>query len=123
MEFVIENIRLRELVTIVNENQSFYVDFTEFLSNDGYENIHDFINETDEERSKQVIMAYLDRRSDVQLYNGMGEAYSNRQARWMFISWILRDAPAQRLSPLVRVMPGNSVIERRANLLNNKGRY
>ena len=118
MEFVIENIRLRELVTIVNENQSFYVDFTEFLSNDGYENIHDFINETDEERSKQVIMAYLDRRSDAQLYNGMGEAYSNRQARWMFISWILRDAPAQRLSPLVRVMPGNSVIERRANLLN-----
>lgn len=118
MEFVIENIRLRELVAIVNENRKFYDDFVEFLVGNDYQNVHSFINETDDAEAQGVILAYLVRTSDVRLYNGMGEPYANRQARWLFLSWLLRDAPAQRLLPLVRVMPGDSVTEQRANLLN-----
>lgn len=118
MEFIIENIRLRELVAIVNENRNFYYDFVEFLLENDYENVHSFINELDDKKAIEVIGAYLDRKSEVTLYNGMGAAYGNRQARWLFLSWLFRDAPAQRLSPLVRNMPGTSTTERRANLLN-----
>lgn len=119
MEFIIENVRLRELVAIVNENRRFYDDFVEFLAGNDYQSVHSFINETDELGAKEVIIAYLGRGSEVRLYNGMGEPYPNRQARWLFLSWLLRDAPAQRLQPLVRTMPGDSVTERRSNLLNS----
>ena len=118
MEFIIENVRLRELVAIVNENRKFYDDFVEFLVGNNYQSVHSFINETDEPEAKEVIIAYLGRDSEVRLYNGMGEPYPDRQARWLFLSWLLRDAPAQRLQPLVRTMPGDTVMERRANLLN-----
>ena len=89
-----------------------------FLLENGYSHIHAFVNEEDSEKGTNVVLTYLSRESEAKLYNGLGEAYSNSQARWLFLSWVFRDAPAQRLLPLVRIMPGDSVRERRANLLN-----
>jgi hypothetical protein len=42
MGFLLENIRLRELVAIVNENREFYDDFVVFLIEEGYGGIHEW---------------------------------------------------------------------------------
>lgn len=118
MDFVIENIRLRELVAVVNENKAFFDDFLTYLRAQGFDNIPDFINTTDDMKAFEAISAYLVYKSDAKLYDGLGNAYANGKARWFFLSWLLRDAPAQRLGPLVKHVPGESPNERKSNLLN-----
>ncbi len=66
---------------------------------------------------------YLTRRSEATLYNGLCRPYPNAKARWYFLSWILRDAPAQRLSPLVKHVPGSSALERKTYLLNELRKF
>jgi hypothetical protein len=118
MGFLIENIRLRELVAIVNENRDFYDDFVVFLTEEGYVSIHEFVNEPSDEKALEVLTRYLNRRNDVKLYDGLLRPYSNPQARWYFLAWLLRDAPAQRLRPLLNQVQGGTPLERMAFLLN-----
>lgn len=118
MDFLIDNIRLRELVAIVNENEEFFQDFVRFLQEVGYVSIHDFIREPSDEKALYVIASYLSRVSDVKLYDGLLRPYPNSQARWYFLAWLLRDAPAQRLKPLLSQIAGKTLIEREAFLLN-----
>jgi hypothetical protein len=118
MDFLIDNIRLRELVAIVNENEEFFQDFVKFLQEVGYVSVHDFIQESSEERALYIIASYLSRVSDVKLYDGLLRPYPNSQARWYFLAWLLRDAPAQRLKPLLTQIAGKNLIEREAFLLN-----
>ena len=118
MEFVIENIRLRELVAVVNDNRAFFDDILSFLESHGYCSIYAFVDEGDNGKAKQTILAYLEHKSNAKLYDGLGKPYANAKARWFFLSWLFRDAPAQRLDPLVKQMPGVSTVERKAHLLN-----
>ncbi len=118
LDFVIENIRLRELVAIVNTNRAFFDDFRKFLQDRRYAVILDFIGEASDDKGREVIAEYLTYNSEAILYDGVGRPYANRKARWLFLSWLLRDAPAQRLDPLVRHMPGSNSVERKAFLLN-----
>jgi hypothetical protein len=118
MSFLIENVRLRELIAIVKENEEFFSDFVLFLEQEGYENIHAFINESSDEKATEVISKYLRRVNEVKLYDGLLRPYPNPQARWYFLAWLFRDAPAQRLKPLVAQVPGRNLIEKEAFLLN-----
>ncbi len=118
MDYVIENLRLVELVAIVNENKDYYDDFLSFLQNKGYVNIHAFVNESSDDKALGTIMAYLNRRSAIKLYDGILRPYTEGKGRWYFLAWILRDAPVQRLGPLVSHVQGASAVERRAGLLN-----
>jgi len=118
MDFVIENILLREIVIVVNENEAFYADLISFLSQKGYDKLLDFVNEPDDDKGKEVILGFLRHDSAVKLYDGAGNPYKNAKARWFFLSWLFRDAPAQRLAALVKQMEGDSPIERQASLLN-----
>lgn len=123
MDFIIENIRLKELVLIVNGNKNFYFDFLTFLREKEYNNIYEFIMESDENRATNCIKDYLDYKSDAYLYDGLFRPFKNAKARWYFLSWILRDAPAQRLSPLIKHMPGNTSIEKKTFLLNELRKF
>jgi hypothetical protein len=123
LDFVIENIRLRELVAVVNENKAFFEDFINFLNDHGFNSVPEFINTEDDSKAQSTILAYLIHKSDAKLYDGLGNPYANGKARWYFLSWFLRDAPAQRLGPLVMHMPGNSPNERKARLLNELRKY
>jgi hypothetical protein len=116
--FLIENIRLRELVAIVNANRAFYDDFVAFLIEEGFGSVHEFINEPSDEKALETLIHYLGRRSDVTLYDGLLRPYSNQQARWYFLAWLLRDAPAQRLKPLINQVEGRTLLQRMALLLN-----
>ena len=118
MDFVIENIRLRELVAVVNEDKEFFDDFINFLKDHGFKDVPDFIKTENDSKALSTILDYLTHTSNAKLYDGLGNPYTNGKARWFFMSWILRDAPAQRLGPLVKHMPGKSPNERKAWLLN-----
>jgi len=118
MSFFTENIRLQELVAIVRENRQFYEDFIAFLRENEYADIHHFVQEGSDERTLALITAYLRRQSDATLYDGLLRPYPNSRARWYFLAWMMRDAPVQRLQPILTDVPGDSLDERKAFLLN-----
>jgi len=123
MTFVIENLRLRDLVAIVKQNQAFYSEFLEFLKGRGYKDIHAFVNERVDARAIAVLEDYLSGQPQAKLYDGLGRPYSDTVAKWYFLAWILRDAPAQRLAPLLRTVEGDSLDRKKANLLNQLRKF
>ena len=123
MNFVLHNLRLRELVAIVEENRRFYQDFVSFLGQEGYSSVLEFIQEQSDERAANTISLYLNRRADVKLYDGLLRPYANSRAKWFFLAWLLRDAATQRLQPLLRSVPGNTPVERQTYLLNEIRRF
>ena len=123
MEFVIDNLRLKDLVAIVRQNQQFYEEFVSFLSKNNYPNVHAFINESDPAKAKSVLEQYLQKQSKEKLYDGLGRPYADNKAKWYFLAWMLRDAPAQRLEPLLRSIKGASLDKRKAVLLNHLRKF
>lgn len=122
-EFVLSNLRLAELVAIVNENKAFFEDFVKYLREAGYVSIRSFVTEKSDKKAASVILGFLQRTSKVNLLDGLGRPYDNAQARWYFLGWLLRDAPAQRLRPLVDAVPGASTQVRQAYLLNEVRKF
>lgn len=124
MPYVIENLRLGELVGIVNANERFYDDFVDYLKAKGFDSVQSFVAEPSDEKAIAMFLEYLQRGSKVTLYDGLGRPYEDRgKARWCFLAWLFRDAPSQRLQPLLRSMPGSTVHHRRAYLLNVLRKY
>ncbi len=123
MDFVLYNLRLRELVTIVQENKYFYEDFVTFLRGEGYGSVRDFVREPSDKRAMQTISKYLTRPSQAKLYDGLFRPYSDAKAKWFFLAWLLRDAATQRLEPLLKGVPGETVIERKTYLLNEVRKF
>lgn len=118
MDFILHNLRLAELVAIVQENQAFYEDFVHFLQTEGYNSILAFIQEPVDERAAATLQRYLERKSEVKLYDGVLRPYANGKAKWFFLAWLLRDAATQRLQPLLKSVSGKNDIERKTFLLN-----
>lgn len=118
MSFITENVRLAELVAIVNLNKGFYDEFVAYLRSQGFDHVLAFVNETDETKATATILGFLRRTSLARLHDGVSKPYEKSKAAWYFLSWLFRDAPAQRLNPLVTQMPGATAVEKQANLLN-----
>lgn len=118
-KFVIDNLRLQELAVIVEKNKPFYDAFLSFLQSRGYTDVAGFIHDENSEAARSAIESYLAKPSGATLYDGLGRPYTNAKAKWYFIAWILRDAPAQRLEPLLRSVDGSSLEEKRVNLINH----
>ncbi|HEV2350424.1 MAG TPA: hypothetical protein VG028_11320 [Terriglobia bacterium] len=123
MDFVLSNLRLAELVAVVKMNRAFYEDFIAYLQSSGYNSPQDLVNEKIDARAIEVISGFLVRTSEAELLNGVGNPYPNPQARWYFLAWILRDAPAQRLGPLLKQVPGDNPESRKAYLLNEVRKF
>ncbi len=121
--FVIENLRLEELVAVVRQNKAFYDAFADFLREQGYTDVFSFICEADESRAKKTLTAYLGAETPVQLFDGLGRPYPNAKAKWYLLAWLLRDAPAQRLEPLLKHSIGVSQLEKRATLINQLRKF
>jgi len=123
MDFVLHNLRLKELVAIVQENKRFYEAFVTFLKEEGYDSVLDFIQESSDERAAETIAKYLSHPSEVKLYDGLLRPYSNAKAKWYFLAWLLRDAATQRLQPLLKSVPGETTTERKTYLLNQVRKF
>ncbi len=117
--YVIDNLRLQELVAVVDRNKAFFDAFSVFLQEQGYANVYSFIGEADESRARRVLTKYLAADFPAQLFDGLGRPYADAKAKWYFLAWLLRDAPAQRLEPLLRSYEGGSIDEKKANLINH----
>ena len=120
MSFIVENLRLKELAIVAEQNRPAFDDLCSFLSTAGYESLHAFVTSSDGDRAEQVINTYLRRPlpEGIQVYDGIARPYAQDKAKWLLLGWVLRDAPEQRLRPMVSSMDGSSVIDRRAAILN-----
>lgn len=116
---VVENLRLSELVLVANKNKNFFNYFLDFLKSEGMSTLQQFIR-SDEEVGYKIILKFLNHNfpDSVVLYDGVFSPYDQTKAKWFLLGWILRDAPTQRLQPIVNSMPGSNVLERKAHLLN-----
>lgn len=123
MEYSLYNLRLRELVAIVRENENFYCDFVEYLKEAGYPSVLAFVQEPSDLKAAKVIADYLLRPADVKLYDGLLRPYTNSKAKWYFLAWLLRDAATQRLEPLLKTVPGATLLERKTYLLNETRKF
>ena len=126
MSFIIPNLRLGELVGVVNANKPYFDDFVEYLIGRGYADLYQFVAEENAEAAFLLILGYIRKPArsasvskEIHLFDGLGRPYADaKQSRWYLLAWLFRDAPAQRLQPLVRTAGGSTLDERRANLLN-----
>lgn len=118
-QFVVDNLRLQELAAIVAQNKPFYDAFSSFLKRHGYADVASFIHDDDSAKARSVIELYLATPAGAILHDGLGRPYTNGKAKWYFLAWILRDAPAQRLEPLLRSVNGATLEEKKAVLINH----
>ena len=79
MDFVLHNLRLQELVAIVRENKRFYDDFVNFLQEEGYKTILEFIRDESDEKASSTISKYLARSSDVKLMDSCAHIQIQKQ--------------------------------------------
>lgn len=121
MTFAIENLRLAELVAVTEQNKPVFNDLVSFLATEGYLSLHRFIDEVNGEKAKKVLIKYFERQfpEGIQLLDGVARPYQQDKAKWLLISWILRDAPEQRLRPMLSSIKAKTLNERRAILLNH----
>lgn len=106
---MIENLRLKELIEIVKANRAFYEEFVQHLQNHDYSSIARFVAEPSDNKALAVIRSYLEHRFHAVLHDGLGRPYAVSDANWYFLAWVLRDAPVQRLQPLLKSVPVNEV--------------
>ncbi|MEJ1369942.1 MAG: hypothetical protein RPU35_17390 [Candidatus Sedimenticola sp. (ex Thyasira tokunagai)] len=121
-ELVVENLRLKELILVVNKNKPFFDEFVGFLNSNGYSDIHSFVSETDEEIITNLVNLYFDTPFDNTLFDGIARPYNESKSKWFFITWVLRDAPQQRLQPIVSSLDG-STKEKRTWVINKIMRF
>ena len=120
MTFAIENLRLAELVAVTEQNKPAFDDLISFLASEGYINLQQFIEEANGEKAKSVFIRYFERHlpQGIQLFDGVARPYTQDKAKWLLLAWILRDAPEQRLRPMLGAIEGRNQNEKRAILLN-----
>jgi hypothetical protein len=117
-DIVIDNIRLKELLLVVQKNKAFFDEFLGFLASHGYQDIHAFIHEPDEHKRAELLGAYFDTPFTACLYDGIARPYDASKSKWFFIAWLLRDAPQQRLQPILSAVSGGTTTEKKILILN-----
>lgn len=117
-ELVIENLRLKELILVVNKNRPFFDEFVEFIKGHGYENVLAFVSESKEAKMDIVLTDYFSKEFKNCLYDGIARPYDQSKSKWFFITWLLRDAPQQRLQPIVSSLEKGTTTKKRIWVVN-----
>ncbi|HAU1316072.1 TPA: hypothetical protein F8S42_16220, partial [Legionella pneumophila] len=63
-----------------------------------------------------ILNQYFDSDFENTLFDGIARPYNQSKSKWFFITWLLRDAPQQRLQPIISNLSG-STNERRIWIL------
>lgn len=117
-EFVLQNLRLRELRIVVETNKPIFCETLDFLKDNGFPSFFDFAMEPCPKRGLSVLEKYFRHNFNSELHNGIGTPYLANKAKWYLMSWVFRDAPVQRLGPILSSIDGSSREERQCILLN-----
>lgn len=112
-DLVVENLRLKELILVVAKNRPFFDEFKEFLTERGYANIKDFVSEECDEKLDEVLTQYFAHDFENVLFDGIARPYTSTKSKWFFITWLLRDAPQQRLQPIVSSLTEGTATEKK----------
>lgn len=125
MAFAIENLRLKDLAIVAEKNRPAFDDFVGFLRLQSYDSLYHFVADLDEERAHKTLDRYLRRPlpNGVVLFDGVARPYTQDAAKWNLVGWVFRDAPTQRLRPMVASMLGADLIARKAGILNVVRRF
>lgn len=118
-DLVIDNLRLKELVIIVRRNEAFFREFESFLISKGFDDVAAFVATEDDSRAIRTITQYFANDFSAPLLDGIGRPFEQRKAKWYFMAWLFRDAPAQRLAPLLSSIQGRTPVEKQIILLNS----
>lgn len=120
MDPAFTNYPLRDLVPITELNRPVFDDFVSFLKECGHVSLYSFVYETNSELAISTLTTYFLRKlpTGIELLNGVGKPYAPDKAKWMMVGWILRDAPEQRLRPLLKRVEETSRAIRKAIILN-----
>ncbi|MGH9943228.1 MAG: hypothetical protein ACRD9R_12845 [Pyrinomonadaceae bacterium] len=111
--------RLVELTNLADQAEAFY-DWVEarcqnVLSRD--ESLDQLLRSASEKEIRNVIAdCYAAKQAQglPLLFDGVGRSYQHARACYYFFSWLIRDAPQQRLAPLIGRMARNSKRKRAA---------
>lgn len=117
-ELVIENLRLKELILVVNKNKPFFEEFVEFIKLHGYEDVLAFVSESEKAKMEVVLNDYFSKDFKSCLYDGIARPYDQSKSKWFFITWLLRDAPQQRLQPIVSSLQEGSTTQKKIWVIN-----
>lgn len=120
MDFIVENLRLKELALVAAQNRNAFDDFQKFLASKGYGSLKAFVDEEDGAKAEALLLEYLtaDFPANVAVYDGIARPYTSKKGKWLLLGWIFRDAPEQRLRPMIKSMPGTTPAARQAALLD-----
>lgn len=104
----ISHVRLVELSKLADQAKPFY-DWVERRAKNVMKNSSSFEDNimimTKGQIAQVIKDCYTDESSKVpMLFDGVGRSYPHKKACFYFLSWIIRDAPQQRLSPLISKM-------------------
>lgn len=104
----ISHARLVELTKLADQAKPFYdwVEKVVKIELASHKELNEILFESNEEEIKKVIRACFisDTESKPFLFDGIGRTYPHAKACFYFFAWIIRDAPQQRLSPLIARM-------------------
>ncbi len=105
-QFAVENRRLKELALVTAHNRPTFDPLVQFVEASGYSNLQSFVTDQDNDYPRQPILRFLEAPfpQAVALYDRIARPYPPRKAKWPLLGWIFRDAPAQRLQPLLSSM-------------------
>jgi hypothetical protein len=108
--------RLVELSNLAEQAKPFY-DWVERVAKQitGYnKSLNDILFLCDKDKINQIIMAcYINEQDEKPLlFDGIGRIYEHTKACFYFFAWMIRDAPQQRLSPLISRMQKADKIEK-----------
>jgi len=119
MEYIEENLRLSELVSVANGNKKYFDYFLNCLKEYGFHSLKSFVD-ADDIQAKTFLYQFLKGNfpTTINLYDGVFSPYSDQKARWLLLGWIFRDAPAQRLQPLIKTSKGKDSLEKKVHLIN-----
>ena len=120
MAFIVENLRLKELAIVAEQNKPVFDYFVEFVIAAGYSSLQAFVLDDDSEKAEETILRFLQTPlpDGLELFDGIARPYKQQKAKWLLLGWVFRDAPEQRLRPMVASMPGRNAAEKQAHLLN-----
>ena len=104
----ITHYRLVELTKLADQAKPFY-DWVERIAKKqtgSHKSLNEILLQTSKENLNDIIRSCYNEKEDKRpfLFDGIGRVYPHAKACFYFFAWIIRDAPQQRLAPLISRM-------------------
>lgn len=107
-EVDITHYRLIELSTLADQAKPFYewVERKAKLITGSYKELNEILISVTREELFSIIKSCYEETEEKRpfLFDGIGRVYEHKKACFYFFSWLIRDAPKQRLEPLIKEM-------------------